>query len=165
MLPAFGRSRLHWAVLIGSGIFLEATALYYQYALNRPPCSLCIHARLWIAALIVVGIAGLLSRQLRPGRLAAGLLTIGIAAGLAQRSWLLLGTERGWHFGTCKNHAGLPNWFALDQWFPAIFGVKDACGRTPELAFGISMAEGLMAFAVLVLIFGATTTIAAALQK
>jgi disulfide bond formation protein DsbB len=40
--------------------------------------------------------------------------------------------------------AGLPPWFALDQWFPALFEVQAACGYTPFILFQITMAEILM---------------------
>ncbi|HEY9052592.1 MAG TPA: disulfide bond formation protein B, partial [Gammaproteobacteria bacterium] len=35
-------------------------------------------------------------------------------------------------------------WFAIDKWFPQVFGVWTSCGYTPELLFGITMAEGLL---------------------
>ena len=44
----------------------------------------------------------------------------------------------------------MPSWFAVDQWFPALFEVKNICSYTPEIAFGISMAEALMGIAFVV---------------
>jgi protein dithiol:quinone oxidoreductase len=38
----------------------------------------------------------------------------------------------------------LPSWLALDQWFPLVFGVKESCGYTPQMMFGVSMAEALI---------------------
>jgi disulfide bond formation protein DsbB len=71
-----------------------------------------------------------------------------LMGGMLERSWQLLGTERGWIFGSCNMDAGLPAWFALDRWFPAVFEVKDACGYTPELLFGVTMAEALLLFSL-----------------
>lgn len=66
-------------------------------------------------------------------------------AGVTERAYQLLGTERGWTFGSCDFDLGLPHWLALQEWFPAMFKVWEACGYTPELLFGVTMAEGLLA--------------------
>ena len=42
----------------------------------------------------------------------------------------------------------MPDWFAIDQWFPSLFEVRNLCSFTPEMLFGLSMAEALMAVAV-----------------
>jgi disulfide bond formation protein DsbB len=63
---------------------------------------------------------------------------------LTERAWALLGTERGWIEGSCDMASGLPAWFALDAWFPALFGVAVPCGYTPLLWLNISMAEALL---------------------
>ena len=67
-----------------------------------------------------------------------------IMAGFVERSWQTLAVERGWVFGDCDMESGLPSWFALDKWFPAIFEVQTACGYTPLILFNITMAEVLM---------------------
>lgn len=46
--------------------------------------------------------------------------------------------------GSCSFDLGLPSWLALDKWMPLIFKVQTTCGYTPELAFGVSMAEVLL---------------------
>jgi disulfide bond formation protein DsbB len=71
-------------------------------------------------------------------------LTTLIFLGLLERSYQLLGTERGWIFGSCDFELGLPTWLDLQGWFPALFKVWEACGYTPELLFGITMAEALI---------------------
>ena len=38
----------------------------------------------------------------------------------------------------------MPDWFAVDRWFPALFEVRNICSYTPDIAFGISMAEALL---------------------
>ena len=50
---------------------------------------------------------------------------------------------------------GLPSWFALDEWFPVLFGVWEACGDTPELLFGITMAEALIVLSWVLLLSSA----------
>jgi disulfide bond formation protein DsbB len=56
---------------------------------------------------------------------------------------------------------GLPSWLALDSWFPAVFQVQTTCGYTPELLFGISMAEALIVFSPLFLLLTLAMTLAA----
>jgi disulfide bond formation protein DsbB len=67
---------------------------------------------------------------------------------MLERSWYLYQLENGIGEGSCQFFLGFPEWFALDQWFPFLFEVRNLCGYTPELLFGISMAEGLIAAAV-----------------
>ena len=123
---------------------MEAVALYYQYVLDEWPCVLCIHVRIWVSGFIVLAILALLIKHsgwaTRFFHLTNSLLMIGFV----ERSWQTLAVERGWVFGDCNMDAGLPNWFALDQWFPALFEVKASCGYTPFIIFETSMAEILM---------------------
>ena len=123
---------------------MECVALYYQYVLDEWPCVLCIHIRIWVAGFIVLSILALIIRH-------SGWLTrifhfsnTVLMVGFVERSWQTLAVERGWVFGDCNMDAGLPPWFALDKWFPALFEVKTSCGYTPFIVFQISMAEILM---------------------
>jgi disulfide bond formation protein DsbB len=142
-----GDSVGYWLIVLVLGIAMEGLALFYQYQLEYAPCVLCIHVRIWLLGLVAVAALALWLRHYAPANAALHGLTALLMAGLLERSWQLLGTERGWTFGSCNMDAGLPAWFALDHWFPAIFEVREACGYTPELLFGITMAEGLLLFA------------------
>jgi disulfide bond formation protein DsbB len=84
--------------------------------------------------------------------LSAHLLATGVLAGLVQRAWLLLGIERGFVQGECSFDLGLPAWLPLDQWFPLMFQVQEACGYTPALPFGLTMAEVLLPFSGILLL-------------
>ena len=64
----------------------------------------------------------------------------------------VLAIERGWTFGDCDMELGMPAWFALDKWFPAIFEVQTSCGYTPIIFFNITMAEVLLVASALLLI-------------
>lgn len=147
-LTCLSRSRWYWLGLITLGIGMEAVALFYQYALEYSPCVLCIHVRIWVLALILVGILGFLTRKSAGMNKLNHLLTLGVSIGFAERSWRTLAVERGWIIDTCSMDSGLPNWFALDKWLPAVFQPWEPCGYTPELLFNITMAEGLMFFSV-----------------
>ena len=75
-----------------------------------------------------------------------------LSAGLLERSYQLFGVERGFIMGSCTMESGLPAWFALDEWLPVVFQVHEPCGYTPELFFGITMAEALIVVSLLLLL-------------
>jgi disulfide bond formation protein DsbB len=125
-----------------------AVALYYQHILGTRPCLLCIQVRLWISLLVIVSAFGFLVRNNRLMNSMAHLSVVLTAIALVERSYQLLGTERGFVFGDCGFELGLPAWFAIDQWLPSLYYVETACGYTPEVIFGITMAEVLMVFSV-----------------
>ena len=144
---------------------MEALALTYQYVLEYQPCVLCIHVRIWVMGLMLLALIGLSMRNNRILRTAAHALTVVVMVGLLERSWMLLGTERGFVEGSCDFDLGMPAWFALDTWFPAMFKVWEACGYTPELLFGITMAEALLAISAALLLATIALTIATVLGE
>ena len=58
----------------------------------------------------------------------------------------------------------MPSWFAIDVWFPQLFKVQTSCGYTPELLFGITMAEALIVSSALLLVLAAVMVIATLLN-
>lgn len=152
-LLAISMSKFYWLGLMLFAISLELSALFYQYALDYLPCVLCIHVRIWVLAIIIL--SALTLRYLNKSYMLifSQLMMSIISLGLFERSYQLLGTERGFVFGECNMESGLPAWFALDQWLPSVFKVWTACGYTPELLFGITMSEALIVIsAILVLL-------------
>jgi len=160
-LTGIGNSRLYWLAWALTGISMEAVALFYQYVLDEMPCVLCIQVRLWVMALIMLALLVLLLHRLVFMPVLGHLLTVGIAAGLLDRSWQLLGTERGFLVGECGFSLGLPAWFTPDTWFPALFQVETSCGYTPEILFGVTMAEALIVASALFMLVGVVMTVAA----
>jgi len=148
-LSAIGASAGYWLALILLVLGLEGTALFYQYRLDEWPCVLCIHVRIWLVGLLLVALPVLGLRRQRWVVALGHAATFGIGLGLTDRSWQLLGIERGFITGgSCDMSLGLPGWLALDQWLPWLFQVQTSCGYTPELGFGITMAEALLVFSV-----------------
>jgi disulfide bond formation protein DsbB len=145
-------NRWYWLVFIAGGIFLIATALYFQFVHDELPCTLCIHVRLWVTLFIIVSFIGLMSRSRKVINILAQLSIVLTAGVLIERSWQLIGTERGFLPGTCSFDLGLPAWFAIEEWLPWLFRVETTCGKTPVIIFGVTMAESLMVLSILLII-------------
>ncbi len=144
-------SKWYWLALLLLGISLEASALFYQYVLDYPPCVLCIHVRIWVLGMIVISLLALKFYKNSLGLLTSQIVMTLLSLGLFERSYQLLGTERGFVYGECNMESGLPAWFALDSWFPSVFKIWAACGYTPELLFGVTMAEALIVMSFILL--------------
>ena len=145
-------SRWYWLIYIVGSISLIAIALYFQYARDELPCVMCIQIRLWFCLLILVSFIGLLARSIKVINALVQVSIVFIAVGLVERSYKLLGTERGFWDGHCGFDIGLPAWFAIDKWLPWLFRVETTCSYTPEILFGITMAETLMVMSVALLL-------------
>jgi len=165
-LAIIGKSGWYWLALVLIGLSFEGVALFYQHVLDEMPCVLCIHVRLLVLAVILVALAALFLRHFKWPNVLAHLLTVLAAAGLLERSYQLLGTERGFTFGDCGLDLGLPDWLALESWFPAVFKVvQTSCGYTPELLFGITMAEALIVISAVFVLISLVLTLAVAIEK
>ncbi len=164
-LNLIGTSRWYWTALIVLGLSMEATALFYQYVLDYYPCVLCIHVRIWVMCLVLIALVALPLRKNRFLRATMHALTVVVMAGLLDRSWWLLGTERGFLEGSCDFDLGLPAWLALDSWLPAVFQVQEACGYTPVLLFGVTMAEALLVMSSLLLLATIALTVATVITR
>lgn len=158
-------SRWYWLSLIVIGTSLLIAALIFQYVLDEMPCVVCIHVRLWISLLMLIALFGLFTCHSRWLNIFANLAVVGTAVALIERSYLLLGTERGFIFGDCGFSLGLPGWFAIDDWLPWIYRIETSCGYTPELIFGITMAESLMVLSVCLLLLSVSTSLASLINS
>ena len=163
-LQKIAHSRWYWLALVALGLSFIFVALYYQYELEQAPCVLCIQVRILMFCLIFVAFNAFILHNRWSG-LIAHVLTVVIAASLLERSYQLLGTERGFVFGDCGFDLGLPSWLALDSWFPALFRVEASCGYTPELVFGITMAEALIVFSAAFVLISLALTIASFVRQ
>ena len=142
------QSRWYWLTIALFGIALLGVALYYQYALGDEPCQVCIHARLWVVAFTLIALVMLITPQITILRILGngGVLIAGV--GLTERARYLYRLENGMGDGSCQFQLGMPDWFAVDRWMPWLFEVRNLCSFTPEMLFGVSMAESLMASAM-----------------
>jgi len=138
------QSRWYWAMLATLGLAMLAVALYYQYALGDEPCQVCIHARLWVVAITLSALFMLFMPQTSLLRVLGNLGILVAGVGLFERARYLYRLENGIGDGSCQFQLGMPDWFAVDRWMPWLFEVRNLCSFTPEMLFGLSMAETLM---------------------
>ena len=164
-LKDLSHSHWYWGLALLTGVSLLVIALIYQYVFDERPCLLCIQVRLWVSVFIIVSFIGLLVRHNRVMNSISHLSIVLIAVALVDRSYQLLGTERGFIFGDCGFDLGLPSWFAIDEWLPSVYYVQTSCGYTPEIIFGITMAESLMVFSVALLLVSACVCLASFLKR
>ena len=158
------QTRWYWIALAIAGSALLTVALYYQYVLGDEPCQVCIHARLWVVAFTLIALVMLITPQPRILRLVANIGVVVACAGLTERARYLYRLENGIGNGSCQFQLGMPDWFAVDQWIPWLFEVRNLCSFTPTMLFGLSMAESLMGIGAL-LCFVAAATMAMDLLK
>lgn len=151
-LRNMSHSHWYWSAYIVAVLVLLTAALYFQFVREELPCLMCIQVRLLVSLLVIVAFTGLFSRHNRAINSIAHLSVVMIAAALTERSYQLLGTERGFVFGDCGFDLGLPGWFAIEDWLPWLYRVETSCGYTPEIIFGITIAESLMVLSVLLLL-------------
>ena len=147
-LYRFLESRWYWLGLGSFGIAILGIALYYQYALGDEPCQVCIHARLWVVALTLIAFIMLITPQIPLLRTLGNLGVLIAGAGLYERARYLYRLENGIAEGSCQLQLGTPDWFAVDRWIPWLFEVRNLCSFTPDMLFGLSMAETLMGVGV-----------------
>lgn len=152
-LSQLSHNKYYWLSYIAGSVGLLLLALYFQYVNDELPCLMCIQVRLWLSLLILIAVFGLLVRDKGMLNWLSNLSVVVVAVGLLERSYMLLGTERGFVFSDCGFDLGLPAWLPLESWLPWFYEVKTSCGYTPEIFFNITMAEALMAMSVSLLLF------------
>lgn len=149
------RSTWFWLAIAGICFALDAGALFYQHVLEVYPCELCIYVRVWVLAIMLLSLMALVVKHFAPGALIFSLAGLALSIGLAKETYNLLAIE--YDFGTggaCSFFANFPSWAPLDKWLPSMFQVQELCAATPDVLFGISMAEALaLASLVLLLAF------------
>ena len=153
------QARGYWLVYIAGSLLLMVAAMYFQYIREEPPCLMCIQVRMLLLLLILIAVIGLLTRRHPLINVLANISTVLVAVSMSERAYQLLGTERGFVFSDCGFDLGLPAWLALDEWLPWLFRVETTCGYTPEIVFGITIAESLMVLSILLLVFSACMTL------
>ena len=139
-----------WTGLLLGCLALELAALYFQYGLDYGPCILCVQIRAILGLIGVIALLALVLPISVEKILSLSLLPLSI--GYTWLCYQVLGIERGWFEGSCTFEPPFPSWFALHEWLPSIFEAWELCGYTPEIVFNITMAETLIAVAVIIML-------------
>lgn len=157
-----GQMRWFWWAVFALCISLDAGALFYQHVLYYYPCELCIYVRVWLLAIALLCVVGVLLRKQRWPRFVISVGGLALSFGLANDTWNLIVVEYALSdSGSCSFFANFPSWAPLDKWLPAVFEVQELCQATPEIFLGISMAQVLslvsisLVTAFAVVVFGA----------
>ncbi|MBE9568035.1 MAG: disulfide bond formation protein B [Proteobacteria bacterium] len=164
-LQIISQRPLYWLLYIIGCLSMLVVALYSQHVSGEPPCVICIQVRLLISLLLIVSVIGMMTRNNRWLNTTSNLSVLLIALSLTERSYMLLGTERGFVFSDCGFDLGLPAWFDIEQWLPWLYRVETSCGYTPEVIFGFTMAELLMVMSVTLLLVSLTVFLSGLVQN
>lgn len=133
-----------WITVIIICIGLEGGALYFQEVIGLYPCELCIHTRVWLTGIALVCLLALFVRGYTWPRRIGLFALLALTLGLSRTTWQLMALDYGWGYESdCGLVSVFPSWAPFDEWLPILFRVQDACSATPEVAFGLSMADGL----------------------
>jgi len=140
-LPA---KRAAWLALAVTGVFLEGSALYFQYGLQLNPCVMCIYIRMAVLGVIAAGLLGAIAPT-RPLMQWLGLAAWGGAAaeGLSlSRELIAIQTADPNSFtAVCSFMPKFPSWLPLHEWFPTFFMPTGSCTDVVWSWLGLSMAE------------------------
>lgn len=145
LLQSFSKSRTCWVLLILTGLFLEGSALYFQYYLRMDPCVNCIYERVAVATFIIAGIIGFLLPQFFITRLVAILFMLcGAVFGL-QTSIEHYNSVNATGLGAkCQITTNFPDYLPLDELLPWMFKSNGQCVPLDWSFVGLSMPEWLI---------------------
>ena len=140
-LPA---KRAAWLALAGTALFLEGSALYFQYGLHLNPCVMCIYIRMAVLGVIAAGLLGAIapSRPLMQW-LGTGAWGVAAAEGLSlSRELIAIQTADPNSFtAVCSFMPKFPTWLPLHEWFPTFFMPTGSCTDEVWSWLGLSMAQ------------------------
>jgi len=131
-----------WMLLGFSALAFELAALYFQYQLELWPCIMCVYQRVAMMGVMFAGFITAVAPNIALVRL-LGFSLWGVSA-----VWgLLIAIEHvqiqtntdPFAFSACERVPNLPDWFALHQWFPAIFEAGGDCNGVDWQFLGLSM--------------------------
>ena len=140
-------SRWPWFLIGHSALVLELIALYFQYGMHLEPCIMCVYQRAAVMAIFLFSIPALLIPRSPFFRFISivpmcvvSLWGFSIAIEHVQMqspdNFLLL--------MTCDIIPNFPSWFAIHQWFPAVFEATGSCGEIDWSLLSLSMPEWMV---------------------
>jgi disulfide bond formation protein DsbB len=131
-------------VILVSALGLEATALFFQYAMQLDPCVLCVYERLAVAGIGLAALLGVIAPGWRLIRFAAYFVWGGSAAWGLSLAMEHVGIQLGTTNLKCEFFANFPAWFKLDEWFPAVFTPTGYCDDIQWQFLGFTMPQWMV---------------------
>ncbi len=134
--------RWPWLLLGTSALVLELIALYFQYGMGLEPCVMCIYQRTAVLGVAVAGYIGAVAPQKLIVRLAAYVLWFVSAIWgllLAYEHVQMQDPQNFLLAMACDVYPDFPSWFAIHEWFPAVFEARGTCGDIDWQFLGQSM--------------------------
>ncbi|CEE90061.1 disulfide bond formation proteins (oxidoreductase) with quinone as electron acceptor, reoxidizes DsbA [Xenorhabdus nematophila str. Anatoliense] len=148
-----------WLLMALTALILEATALYFQHAMQLQPCVMCIYERVALFGILGAALLGAVAPK-TPLRWLAILLWV-------YSAWQ--GLRLAWDhtmmqlypspFNTCEFFVNFPSWLPLNDWLPSVFQAYGDCSMKqwefltldmPQWLIGIFVAYLVVAVLVLV---------------
>jgi disulfide bond formation protein DsbB len=143
-LPA---KRAAWIALAGTGLLLEASALFFQYGLHLNPCVMCIYIRMAVLGVVAAGLLGAIAPG-KPLMQWLGLAAWGAAAAegvsLSRELIAIQTADPNSFTAVCSFLPKFPSWLPLHEWFPAFFMPTGSCSDEVWSWLGLSMAEWML---------------------
>ena len=143
--------RLCWVVMLATTLFLEGSALFFQYVMALEPCEMCVYQRLAVVGLSITALWIMMAPSNPFVRVTGyGLWVVsglyGLKAAMAQTgAYAVFGTPAQ----SCNFLPTFPFDIPLHNWFPAWFMPTGFCGADEWSFLGMNMAQWMViAFAI-----------------
>ena len=151
-------SRLTWSIMLGTAVFLEASAFYFQFGMGLNPCELCVYQRL---AVLLLGVAAMIMLVAPRNILVRGAgYVVWISGALYGLRYAVQQIESyadfNPFFSSCNALPTFPFELPLHEWWPAMFMPTGLCGQDDWTFLSLNMANWMsIIFGVYILAFAA----------
>lgn len=139
--------KLPWILLGVSALIFELVALFFQYQMDLQPCIMCIYQRVAVFGIVVSGfITAIMPNLMLMRLLGFGLWGVSAIWGMIiALEHVSIQTETDpFAFAACERIPNFPDWFAIHEWFPAIFEARGDCGSIDWIFLGLSMPQWMI---------------------
>ncbi|WP_299728206.1 disulfide bond formation protein B [uncultured Endozoicomonas sp.] len=139
-------SRITWLIMLGTALFLELCALYFQYVMKLDPCEKCVYQRLAVMILVIAPALMMISPKQMSLRLAGyGIWIAGAVYGLKEALGQLADYGEFNPFtSSCSLKPTFPFDLPLYDWWPGMFMPTGLCGADDWRFLSLNMAEWMV---------------------
>lgn len=134
-----------WGLLLLSASLLEATALYFQYAMGLNPCIMCIYQRTAMLGIVGAGLLGTVAPVPLVRLVAYGIWGLSAIWGfLIAYEHVDIQTAANPFFASCEIVPNFPSFMPLHEWLPSFFAATGDCGNIDWQFLTLSMPQWMM---------------------